>query len=62
VLESRRVLQQRSVDRGGVMELKKPWASSGYSVLTLCVRLCRLRPASPRWTFWSLLGDEGGWL
>jgi hypothetical protein len=27
---------------------------------TLQVRLCRLRPASPRWTFWSLLGGEGG--
>jgi hypothetical protein len=26
----------------------------------LCVRLCWLVPASPRWTFWSLLGGEGG--
>ena len=24
------------------------------------VRLCRLGPASPRWTFWSLPGGEGG--
>jgi hypothetical protein len=23
-------------------------------------QLCRLGPASPRWTFWSLLGGEGG--
>jgi hypothetical protein len=29
---------------------------------TLRVRLCRLGPASPGWTFWSLLGGEGGWL
>jgi hypothetical protein len=28
--ESRRALQRRAVDRGGVVELKKPWASSGY--------------------------------
>jgi hypothetical protein len=35
--ESRRVLQQRSMDRGIFMEPKKPWASSGCSVLTLCV-------------------------
>ena len=27
---------------------------------TLRVRLCRLGSASPRWTFWSLLGGEGG--
>jgi hypothetical protein len=27
---------------------------------TLRVRLCWLGPASPRWTFWSLLGGEGG--
>jgi hypothetical protein len=27
---------------------------------TLRVRLCRLGPTSPRWTFWSLLGGEGG--
>jgi hypothetical protein len=27
---------------------------------TLRVRLCRLGPASPRWTFWSLPGGEGG--
>jgi hypothetical protein len=33
-LESRRVLQQRRVDRGDVVEPKKLWASSGYSVLT----------------------------
>jgi len=37
VLESRRVLLQRSVDRGDVMEPKKPWASSGCLVLTLYV-------------------------
>ena len=35
--ESRRALQQRVVDHGGVVEPKKPWASSGCSVLTLCV-------------------------
>jgi hypothetical protein len=29
---------------------------------TLRVRLCRLGPAFPSWTFWSLLGGEGGWL
>jgi hypothetical protein len=29
---------------------------------TLHVMLCWLGPASPRWTFWSLLGGEGGWL
>jgi hypothetical protein len=27
---------------------------------TLHVRLCRLGLASHRWTFWSLLGGEGG--
>jgi hypothetical protein len=37
VSESRGVLQQCSVDRGGVMEPKKPWVSSGCSILTLCV-------------------------
>ena len=26
----------------------------------LRVRLRRLGPASPRWTFWNLLGGEGG--
>ena len=31
------VLQQCAVDRGSVLELKKPWASSGYSILTLCM-------------------------
>jgi hypothetical protein len=25
------------MNRGGVVEPNKPWASSGYSVLTLCV-------------------------
>ena len=39
-LESRRVLQQCSMDRGGVVEPKKPLASSGCSVLTLCVSGC----------------------
>ena len=29
---------------------------------TLCVRLCWLGLASPRWTFWSLLSGKGGWL
>jgi hypothetical protein len=28
------------MDLGGVLEPKKPWASSGYSVLTLCVLGC----------------------
>jgi hypothetical protein len=27
---------------------------------TLSVRLCRLRPASPRSAFWRILGGEGG--
>jgi hypothetical protein len=36
-LESRRVLQRCAVDRGGVLETKKPWASFGCSVLTLCM-------------------------
>jgi hypothetical protein len=35
--ESRRALQRHVVDHGGVVEPKKPWASFGYSVLTLCV-------------------------
>jgi hypothetical protein len=35
--ESRRVMQQRPMDRGGVVEPKKPWASSGCFVLTLCM-------------------------
>jgi hypothetical protein len=37
VLESRRVLQRCSVDRGNAVEPKKPWASFDFSVLTLCV-------------------------
>jgi hypothetical protein len=37
VLESRKALQQRVVDRGGVMEPKKPWTAFSCSVLTLCV-------------------------
>jgi len=40
VLESRRVLQRRSVDGGGVVEPKKPWASSRCSVLTLYMLGC----------------------
>jgi hypothetical protein len=40
VSESRRVLQWCAMDRGGVLEPKKPWASSGYSILTLCVLGC----------------------
>jgi hypothetical protein len=40
VPESRRVLQQRSLDRGSVMELKKPWVLSSCSVLTLCMSCC----------------------
>jgi hypothetical protein len=35
--ESRRALQRRVVDCGGVVEPKKPWVSSGCFVLTLCV-------------------------
>jgi hypothetical protein len=35
--KSRRVLQQCSVDRCDVMEPKKSCASSGCSVLTLCI-------------------------
>jgi hypothetical protein len=38
--ESRRILQRCAVDHGGVMEPKKPYASSNYSVLTLCVSGC----------------------
>jgi hypothetical protein len=29
---------------------------------TLRVRWCRLGSASPKWTFWSLLGGKEGWL
>ena len=36
-LESRRALQRRAVDCGGVVEPKKPWALSNCSVLTLYV-------------------------
>ena len=35
--ESRRVLQRCFVNHGSVVEPKKPWASSGCSVLTLYV-------------------------
>jgi hypothetical protein len=42
---------------------KEAWASSGYSILTLCVS----DGVGLDWpllgeTFWSLLGGEGGWL
>jgi hypothetical protein len=38
--ESRRVLQRCSMDRGGVVEPKKPWVSSSCSVLTLYMSGC----------------------
>jgi hypothetical protein len=40
VPESKRVLQRCGMDCGSVVELKKPWASSGCSVLTLYVSGC----------------------
>ena len=36
VPESKRVLQQYGMDRGSVVETKKPWASFDCSILTLC--------------------------
>jgi hypothetical protein len=43
------------MDRGGVVELKKPWASSGCFVLTLCVLGCivldRPPPSGPSEVF-----------
>jgi hypothetical protein len=60
--ESKRVLQQRSVDRGSIVEPKKPWASFGYSVLTLCVSGYVSLDWPPKWTFWSLLYGKGGQL
>ena len=33
-------MQRRVVDRGSVVEPKKAWASSDYSVLTLCMSDC----------------------
>jgi hypothetical protein len=33
-------LQRRSMNHSGVVEPKKPWASSGCSVLTLCMLGC----------------------
>ena len=49
------------MDHGSVVEQKKPWASSGYSVLTLYVSggVSLDRPP-PSETFWRLLGGEGG--
>jgi hypothetical protein len=35
-LESRRVLQQLSMDHGSVVKPKKPWTSSGWPILTQC--------------------------
>ena len=40
VLESRRVLQLCAMDHRGVLVPKKPWALSGYSILTLCMSGC----------------------
>jgi hypothetical protein len=55
------VLPWRSVDRCGVVESKKPWASPGCSVLTLCMSgYVVLDRPPPRWTFWSLVGGERG--
>ena len=38
--ECRWILQQCAMDRGGVLEPKKPWASFDCSVLTLYVSGC----------------------
>ena len=37
VPKSRKALQQCAMDRGSVMEPKKPWTPFDYSILTLCV-------------------------
>jgi hypothetical protein len=60
------------VQEGLVVVLYGPWqycgAEEALGIIrllcldTMSVRLCRLRTASPRCVFWSLLGDEGGWL
>ena len=54
-LESRRALQRCAMDRGNVVELKKPSASFGCSVLTLCVSgyvgLDRPSPGGPSRVF-----------
>jgi hypothetical protein len=39
-LEYKRSLQRRAVDRGVIVEPKKPCVSSSCSVLTLCVSGC----------------------
>jgi hypothetical protein len=55
VPESRRALQRRAVDHDGVVEPKKPWASSDCSVMTLymssCVDLDRPPPGGPSRVF-----------
>jgi hypothetical protein len=54
-----------AVQRGPVRCLgaEEAWASSDYSILTLCVSDgVGLDRPSPGETFWSLLGGEGGQL
>jgi hypothetical protein len=58
------------VKEGLTVALCGPWQCRGAEealgvIRLLCsdtprVRLCQLGPASPRWTFWSLPGGEGG--
>jgi hypothetical protein len=51
---------------GTLWTMAVSWSQKSLGVVqllcsdTLHVRLCRLGPVYPRWTFWSLLGDEGG--
>ena len=63
--ESRRALKQCAVDRGGVMELKEPWASFSCSILSLYVLgyvgLDRPPPGGPSGVFLAMkeVGSRG---
>jgi hypothetical protein len=50
------------MDRAGVLEPKKPWASSGHCILTLCMLGGVSLDQPPLGeTFWSVLvGEEVG--